>query len=783
MTDATAPSAGDRTKPATPRRVGPPAAGEGPRPRFGWPAKVITALVSTLLTVLVCEVAVRMTGLAPAFKSIDVTGNETVYQRSSNPMLGFELKANYRDENADARQSYASTNAHGQRDVERDVEKPPGSTRVILLGDSVVEGHGIARIDDTMSRQLERLHDDGTEVLNFGVSAYCTRAEVELLEVKGLQFQPDVVILLFVENDFDNFNAETWELGSAGARPAVVRHLFRHSDLFRLACVRLNLFGFGVEADPVAWNTQAMGHNNVVEGLERLGELADAHGFEPIIAVWPRFDDGGITDVHFMPDGGDELVIERLAKMHGFRTVRLSDYFRRHRTSARDAANPRLQYTDGDGLHPSIAGCRVAAQALKTLLDEASSEPARAPARPAGEDAAAVEAARAFGTANPGYSITNTNRGNEFLAQGKLDEAIRHFRLALEEDPDGAEAHCNLGLAFVSQGKLDEAVEHYRRAVEIKPDFVIARSNLGNALAMRGEAREAIAHYRAAARIQPDHAGTQNNWGRALASLGELEEAILHYRRAIEIDSTYVVARINLGYALVSRGSLDEASDEFRAALRAQPDSAVAETGWGRVLAMQGKLDEAMPHLRRALKIDPGAVSAATNLANGLMEQGDLDQAIVQYRRALEISADYVMAHYNLGIALSRTGQLDGALEHFREAARLRPAWPPALSRTAWTLATRPASRDRDHAEAIRLAEHAAELTGRRVADVLDTLAASYAAAGRFDDAVTTAERALAAATAGRETELAAEIRARLALYRAGRPFLQPVTGRGARRP
>ena len=82
-----------------------------------------------------------------------------------------------------------------------------GSDEFILLGDSVVEGDGIRirQVDDLISRQLEMLYGDGTQVLNFAVSAYSTLAEVELLRVKGLQFNPDTVVLIFVENDFDNF--------------------------------------------------------------------------------------------------------------------------------------------------------------------------------------------------------------------------------------------------------------------------------------------------------------------------------------------------------------------------------------------------------------------------------------------------------------------------------------------------------------------------------------------------------------------------------------------------
>ena len=166
----------------------------------GWRTKCIAALVSTFIALLLCEILVWRLGSAPDVKPIEITSDQTVYERSTNPILGFELKANYRDDKADLKKSYPRTNAHGQRDVERSIDKPPGVKRIILLGDSVVEGMGVGEIDDTMSRQLEMLYEDGkTEVLNFAVSGYCTLAEVELLEVKGLQFDPDIVILVFVE--------------------------------------------------------------------------------------------------------------------------------------------------------------------------------------------------------------------------------------------------------------------------------------------------------------------------------------------------------------------------------------------------------------------------------------------------------------------------------------------------------------------------------------------------------------------------------------------------------
>ena len=89
----------------------------------------------------------------------------------------------------------------------------------------------------------------------------------------------------------------------------------------------------------------------------------------------------------------------------------------------------------------------------------------------------------------------------------------------------------------------------------------------------------------------------------------------------------------------------------------------------------------------------------------------------------------------------------------------------------AWTLATSPDADIREPGEAVRLAERAASLTNRQNVRVLDTLAAAYAAAGQFAHAVVTQEDTLDLARRAGVDQVATLIRARLELYRQGRPF------------
>ena len=64
-----------------------------------------------------------------------------------------------------------------------------------------------------------------------------------------------------------------------------------------------------------------------------------------------------------------------------------------------------------------------------------------------------------------------TTSASPLAGRGQVDEAIAHYRKALEIKPDYAEAHNNLGLALAGRGQVDEAIAHYRKALEIKPDY------------------------------------------------------------------------------------------------------------------------------------------------------------------------------------------------------------------------------------------------------------------------------------------------------------------------
>jgi len=251
-------------------------------------------------------------------------------------------------------------------------------------------------------------------------------------------------------------------------------------------------------------------------------------------------------------------------------------------------------------------------------------------------------------------------------------------------------------------------------------------------------------------------------------------ETLFRHALAVTVDNE--VAHGNLGNALAEKGETDEAIREFREVLRVNPNSEMAHNNLGNALAKRGQMDEAIREFRTALNLKPEFAYAHNNLGLALAVRGQQDEAIREFRTALNLQPGYAAAHKNLGLALAARGQTGEAIRHYQEALRLQPDDVEVLNNLAWILATAAEARLRVGAEAVRLAERACELNDRKNPTLLDTLAAAYAAAGRFDEAVRTAEEARRLALAAGAKMLADAIGARLELYRSGRSYGEPTT-------
>ena len=211
----------------------------------------------------------------------------------------------------------------------------------------------------------------------------------------------------------------------------------------------------------------------------------------------------------------------------------------------------------------------------------------------------------------------NINEAVVAHQEGRLEEAERLYRSALENQPTNSIIRNNLGVALQGLGRLDEAEASYRKAIELKPDYFEAHLNLGNLLKGLGRLKEAEVSYRQAITSKPDYAEAHNNLGITLKMLGRLEESEASLRLATTSKPGLAEIHNNLGVTLHELGKLEEAEVSYRQAITLEPGFVEAHLNMGKNFKKIGKINEAAKYFEQALKINPNDhLGAALELAS-----------------------------------------------------------------------------------------------------------------------------------------------------------------------
>jgi Flp pilus assembly protein TadD len=213
-------------------------------------------------------------------------------------------------------------------------------------------------------------------------------------------------------------------------------------------------------------------------------------------------------------------------------------------------------------------------------------------------------------------------------------------------------------------------------------------------------------------------------------------------------------------------------------ALDVTQNNDVAENNLGIVLLQKGRVDEAIRRFKRAIEIRAANAPAHDNLAKAFLRKGQLTDAMVQYSELLELQPENVEGHNILGTVLIQQGRIREALEQWEEALRIDPENGNANSNLAWVFATCPDASFRNGARAVQLAEEALRLSGGKNPIVLRTLAAAYAEAGRFSEAIESARRAAEFANQQGNAGLVADLQSSIVLYQSGGAMRDPSLAR-----
>ncbi len=227
---------------------------------------------------------------------------------------------------------------------------------------------------------------------------------------------------------------------------------------------------------------------------------------------------------------------------------------------------------------------------------------------------------------------------------GRMDDAIADFKMALQSKPHFADAQDNLGEALAAEGRVDEALPHLREAVRLQPDSLEAHVNLGSALNKAGQSTEAESEFRAALALRPESAEAHAGLGLSLMAQGRAPDALPQLLEAIRIEPRDADAHYNLGNAYGALGRTEEAIAQFSEAVRLKPSDPGVHYNLGNALVAADRMPDAVNEFTAAVKLNPDFIGARFNLASALASTGRLDEAIAQFTEVLVRQPDLVAA-------------------------------------------------------------------------------------------------------------------------------------------
>ena len=285
------------------------------------------------------------------------------------------------------------------------------------------------------------------------------------------------------------------------------------------------------------------------------------------------------------------------------------------------------------------------------------------------------------------------------------ETCLKTIRSIINNNEDDVHWAYNLwGIILAEQRKFDLAIEKFDNAIK------------------------------EAAKAGEDYPQAYLNWGNALQEMGKYDEAFDMYKKSIQIDDNLVYGYFSLGFVRHNQKSYLEAIEWYDQAIKVNKYYAPAYTNSGFAFTEIKKYDEAIKKFERAIDIDPNDCRIYIGYGNLFYNQKKFLKAIEFYDKGIEKDSKNALAFELRGAAYSKITQYERAISDFNKSLEINPKQANAYNHISWILATCPNAIYRDGAKAVEIAEKGLELG--KDPSILDTLAAAYAEAGKFEDAI-----------------------------------------------
>ncbi|XP_043464667.1 dnaJ homolog subfamily C member 3 [Leptopilina heterotoma] len=250
--------------------------------------------------------------------------------------------------------------------------------------------------------------------------------------------------------------------------------------------------------------------------------------------------------------------------------------------------------------------------------------------------------------------------GNEFLAQGKLEESLTNYHAAIDGDPNNYLTYFKRGTVYLALGKAKFALLDFERLLELKPDFTVARLQHGNILLKQALFDEAEHDFTNVLALEPNHHEALNGISKVDALRNQLERIEFlvskrEYSAAVELITAVIedcpwspYLRQLRSECNVALGEFMKAIADIRSTTKLVSDNTQGFYSLSLLLYQIGNVDEALTEIRECLKLDHEhkdcfplykkikKIAATLNKAKNAREVNDHEECITLANRVLK---------------------------------------------------------------------------------------------------------------------------------------------------
>lgn len=228
-------------------------------------------------------------------------------------------------------------------------------------------------------------------------------------------------------------------------------------------------------------------------------------------------------------------------------------------------------------------------------------------------------------------------KASKLIAEGKTDEALEQYKLAIAADPKYADALADCGAAFTMKDDWKSAADMYKRAIAVNSSDELFHLNYARILDKLGEKVSSLEELNIAYRLNPKDMSVLIALANKLLAADKADAAVRYLEEAVDLYPSRSDSRERLSYALMKSGDIGQAGAQAKEAVRLDPKSASAQTMLGSVLMVQGYVGPAVDAYKEAANLAPNDPDVIWLLSRSMEKIGDRQGAMAQLTHFLQL--------------------------------------------------------------------------------------------------------------------------------------------------